>query len=318
MVKYVAAVDFGGTNVKMALFKNDDLMLFSEYPSLIAVGFEFVLLEMKTKLEMLLDEVDLNLTDVQSMGIALPGIVDVKRKRLVSVNAKYQSAVDFDIEGWVRQNLDMTLALENDANAALLGERSQGSLGESEYAVLFTLGTGVGTAVLNEGKLFRGAHGQAGCLGGHLSIDYNGKSCNCGNIGCLEAHASTWALEGRARNSPKYKDSVLSALNELKLKELFESANDGDTLAKDIREEFLLYWGAGIVNLIHAYDPEIVVLSGGVMQAGDVITESIVGYVNKHAWTPYGHVKIIVSKELKKSVLYGMNFLATHTQEKNN
>ncbi|MBC7958312.1 MAG: ROK family protein [Vallitaleaceae bacterium] len=309
MKKYALAVDFGGTITKIGLFCEGKLLHFETFPSQTTEPFQKVLEEMKRQFQALLQKEGSDWSQCIGLGISLPGIVDNKRRRLISVNKKYSSAVEFDIEGWVTEHLGLAVIVENDANAALMGEYATGTTKGADYAALFILGTGVGTAAMLEGKLIRGAHHQAGCLGGHLIIDYKGRACNCGSIGCLEAQASTWALPEIAKNDRDFYMSSLAEVKELKIRQLVEHARLGDGFSKKLLNAFIERWSAGIINLVHAYDPEVVVLSGGVMKAGDILTKPLIERVQKFAWTPYGTVNIVISENPEQSGLYGLDHL---------
>jgi glucokinase len=143
-----------------------------------------------------------------------------------------------------------------------------------------------------EGKLLRGKHAQAGCLGGHIPAVFNGRPCNCGAIGCAESEAGGWALPGIVQDWPGISQSSLAQYKEVGFKELFEEASRGDSIALAIRDRCLNIWAADAVGLIHAYDPEVVVIGGGVMKSADIIIPYIQSYVHKHAWTPWGKVQV--------------------------
>src|SRR5690349_19458598 len=119
-----------------------------------------------------------------------------------------------------------------------------------------TIGTGVGSSAVIEGKLLRGKHFQAGCLGGHFTINVKGQLCNCGNYGCVEVEASTWNIERIAKASGEFRESVLSKESKVDFESIFRCAAGNDSLAEKLRERCIDVWSACAVNLIHAYDPE--------------------------------------------------------------
>jgi glucokinase len=143
-----------------------------------------------------------------------------------------------------------------------------------------------------EGKLLRGKHSQAGCLGGHIPVLFTGRPCTCGGIGCAEAEASGWALPEIVKDWPGALESALSKYSHVGFKELFEEAGRGDNVALAIRERCLNVWAADAVGLVHAYDPEIIVIGGGVMESAEVIIPYVESYVHKHSWTPWGKVQV--------------------------
>ncbi len=188
---------------------------------------------------------------------------------------------------------------------ALLGERHAGAARGCDNVVMITLGTGIGGAAMIEGKLLRGKHAQAGCLGGHLPARVGGRPCTCGAIGCLEAEASGWSLPLLALEWPGFSASKLAGQKNIAFKMLFELADAGDRVAVEILDYCLKVWASGAVGLIHAYDPERIVIGGGVMHSGAVILPYIQTYVNQNAWTPWGKVEIVAAQLGNDAGLFG-------------
>jgi glucokinase len=240
-------------------------------------------------------------------GVALGfcGLADARLGRVVSTNKKYEDAPTIDFNAWSRKEFGLRFGIENDARMALLGERHAGAARGCDDLVMITLGTGIGGAAMIEGKLLRGRHAQAGCLGGHLPAKVGGRPCTCGAIGCLEAEASGWALPLVAREWKGFARSKLAAQANINFQILFELADAGDQVAGEIREYCLEVWAAGAVGLIHAYDPEKIVMGGGVMRSATVILPYIQAYVNEHAWTPWGKVQIVAAQLGNDAGLFG-------------
>jgi glucokinase len=230
------------------------------------------------------------------VGLAFPGIVDPTARRILSTVRKYDDAMQVDVVGWVEKRWGVPFFIDNDARMAAVGEWKYGAAKDTENMVMMTLGTGIGTSAVIEGKVLRGRHFQAGCLGGHISIKYDGRLCKCGNIGCLEAYGSTWCLASTVKAADDYSGSLLATEPVLDFYTLFEAAGKGDALAMRIRQECLDIWSAGVINLIHAYDPEVVVIGGGVMSRAEEILPYINEKVRRHAWTPWGEVAIRATK----------------------
>jgi len=214
------------------------------------------------------------------------------RSGFLSTLKKYEDAKQIDLAKWSRDALGLSLRMENDARMALLGEQYAGTARGSRDVVMITLGTGIGGAAMIMGRLLRGAHAQAACLGGHLPVDFRGRQCSCGNIGCAEAEASGWSLPGIAKQWPGIEKSTLAKAQTLDFRTLFASADDGDTAAREIRQRCLDVWASNAVALIHAYDPELVIIGGGVMQSSSVILPYIQQHVAQHAWTAWGKPQV--------------------------
>ena len=241
--------------------------------------------------------------------MAFPALVDSAARRIISTIDKYPDARDLNLARWVRDTFRCPLALDNDANAALAGEWQFGAGRGCRSLVLVTIGTGVGTSAIINGEPLRGEHGQAGCLGGHLVVNTGGRRCVCGNEGCVEAEASTWALPAIAREHAGFAGSALSREPHLTYETLFRVAAAGDPVAAELRDRGARVWAAAIVSLIHAYDPEIVILTGGVMKGGQFLLPFIQQHVNSHAWTGWGNPRIVAGQLGDDAALLGMDYL---------
>lgn len=228
------------------------------------------------------------------VGIAFGfcGLVDGRTGRVVSTNLKYSDAIEIDLAAWARQEFGLPLILENDARLALLGERHSGAAQGSDDVVMMTLGTGIGTAVVIGGRLLRGKHFQAGCLGGHFTVVPRGRFCSCGARGCFEAEASTYALPNVCRTWPGFQNSDLAKESKLDFAAVFHCANEGDQVSREIRERSVDIWSACALSLVHAYDPELLVVGGGVMRSDYPILALIRKHVESSAWTPWGKVRV--------------------------
>ena len=233
------------------------------------------------------------------------GLVDAAASRILSTSGKYIDFESADLPAWALANFNLPLHLENDARAALLGERHAGSARGFEDIVMITLGTGIGGAAMMQGRLVRGKHSQAGCLGGHITVNHHGRDCKCGNIGCAEAEASSWSLPALCADHPKFSTSPLSLLPQVTFADLFRLASSADPCALDIRDHCLRVWGACAVNLIHAYDPELVIFGGGCMKSADQILPAVTEYIRRHAWTPWGRVQVRGATLGNRAALFG-------------
>jgi glucokinase len=243
--------------------------------------------------------------DVAGVAIGFAALVDSRVNRILSTDGKYEDVKDIDLAEWFRENVGLPARIENDARMALLGESYAGAARGFTDVVMMTLGTGIGGVAMIEGKLLRGKHAQAGCLGGHIPAVFNGRPCTCGAIGCAEAEASGWSLPMIIKDWPAATDSALSRYSNVGFKEVFEEAARGDTVAVAIRDRCLHVWAATAVGLVHAYDPEMILIGGGVMKSADVIIPHIESYVHKYAWTPWGKVQVRAAELGNNAVLMG-------------
>jgi len=292
MRNYFVGIDLGGTRIKIGVVSGGVILTRKIVPADAAAGLAASLPVLEREIAGLLAVVHADERALGGIGLAFPGIVDPPGQRILSTNEKYDDAMQVDVADWVKKRWDVPFFIDNDARMAAVGEWKYGAAKDTENMVMMTIGTGIGSSAVIEGRVLRGRHFQAGCLGGHISIRYDGRPCNCGNIGCLEAYGSTWCLASTVRAAGDYSGSVLAAEPVIDFYALFEAAGKGDPLAVRIRQECLDIWSAGVVNLIHAYDPEVVVIGGGVMSRPDEILPHITAKVRGHAWTPWGEVAI--------------------------
>ncbi|MBD2871832.1 ROK family protein [Paenibacillus arenilitoris] len=302
-------IDFGGTNIKIGLVLNGAILAHSSMPSYSGQGIQGRLDDAERAVRKLLGEQGIRMEDCTGLGIAIPGIVNSAERQVLSIHEKYEDAIGYSFDGWVRERFAMPFAMENDARAALIGETAYGAAQGEKDVVMVIFGTGIGTAVMIDGQVLRGKHHQAGVLGGHLTTDRQGPLCNCGNRGCLEEFASHRALRPRAMESRAFKDSVLSAADEMGYLSVIEARLSGDGFAAAYMEELVSHWSAGIVNLIHAYDPDAVLLSGGLMKSAEAVLPLIEEEVHGRTWTPWGKVRFLVSSQPDASVLLGLSKL---------
>lgn len=292
MKKYYIGIDLGGTRVKIGLVMEGEVVARKIIPADAAGGLEASFPAIQKEIDGLLQSYRLTHTAFGGIGLAFPGLVDPFSRRILSTNKKYDDALAVDVPDWVRKHWNVPFFIDNDARMAAVGEWKYGAGRDTNDLVIMTIGTGIGTAAIVEGKLLRGRHFQAGCLGGHISVQYEGRECTCGNKGCLEAYGSTWSLAGRVKEAEGFDGSRLSQVKTIDFEALFAAAAEGDELALHIRQDYFDVWAAGIVNLIHAYDPEVVVLGGGVMGQADKILPYLTEKVQRHAWCPWGRVQL--------------------------
>ncbi len=197
----------GGTTIKLGLIGGDgNVVAQASLAASSHISLVTRLTEIANKIDGLLTE---NNAEPVGIGIAFPGIIDNIRNKVLSKYVKYPDAQDVDFSKWAEERWNIPAAVENDAKAALLGEWQFGSGKGASDLVLITLGTGVGSAVMIDGKVLSGRNFIAGNLGGHMTINMHGKTCNCGNIGCVETEGSTWALADEVKNVPQFVGSSL-------------------------------------------------------------------------------------------------------------
>ena len=293
LTKSILACDVGGTRIKLGLVLDARLLAQTEIEAEPKKGLASALKRIAKAVPLLCRQAGVDRQTLGGFGLSFPGIIEPRSERILSTPAgKFDDSKNAGVPGLVEKFLGLPTRICNDANAALAGEWHFGAARNHRSAVMVTLGTGIGTSAIIDGVPLRGQHGQAGCLGGHLTANLDGQICGCRNVGCAESEASTWALPLQARAHPNFAASRLARGKVLDYATVFRAATQGDKLAIELRDRSLLVWSVALVNLIHAYDPEIAVIGGGIMRSSEIILPVLRRYVSKHAWTPWGKVKI--------------------------
>lgn len=234
---------------------------------------------------------------LSGIAVSYAGPVGCKEKKIYPSNGKYMRVDEMDLSQFLSQWTD-NYVVDNDARMACVGEWQYGAGKGYSSLVTVTLGTGIGTSVVINNKILRGEHDLAGCLGGHFSIALDGRRCTCGNMDCVEAHASTSVLN-------ELQDRFIDGPHVKYFKELFERAESGEPQFKEAADYIFGIWGRAVVTYIHAYDPSAVVLTGGVVgYSGDYIPSRIQRWVDEYAWQQGS--RVLVKKGYSDiSALYG-------------
>jgi glucokinase len=238
--------------------------------------------------------------NVVALGVAIPGLVNRQTDRVVSPRGLPSTMVE-DLHGELTRATGLRVEVENDANAAAYGEYIAGAGRGSRNLFYIMIGNGIGGAIILDGKLWTGASGFAGEVG-HITIDAEGLPCVCGNNGCLETLASAPSIVRRARERLN-RDST-SSLSRLALNKSFTAedvahqANEGDDFALMMIERTGKYIGTGVASVINLLNIEMIVLGGGVMDAGSLILNPIIREVKRRAFQPCFEATEIVAAKL--------------------
>jgi len=221
--------------------------------------------------------------DISAVSLVVPGTVKVEEGTVVT--APNLPCLDgFRLADALTTRLGLPAILENDANAAAVGEMWQGAAVGCKTIICVTLGTGVGGGIILDGKLWRGVDGAAAEIG-HMCVDpFGGVACTCGSRGCLEVFASATAIVRMTREaSPRYPDSILQG-KERTAEMIFEAGQVGDELALEIFRRMGVYLGIGLANLINILNPEMIVIGGGVVNGWDLFEKHMHQQVEERAF----------------------------------
>ena len=289
------ACDLGGTRLKIGVVREGSVLAQTVEPAHSQKGLAPQLPVLKAAWLRLLGDLRLRPGDCAGISVAFPSLVDTASGRILAEYGKFADAPGLDLRAWADAEFGLPLAIENDARMAMIGEWQWGAGRNCDNLVMMTLGTGLGVGALIEGRVLRGKHGQAGVLGGHTTVRYGGRACSCGNVGCAEAEASTAFLAEVATGLPDWEGSSLRQVPALNYALVFQHAAAGDRCARRLRDHSLQVWSTLAVNLIHAFDPERLILGGGLMASADVILPAVREYVRRHAHTPWGQVRVVAS-----------------------
>ena len=205
----------------------------------------------------------------------------------------------------------MPVFLDNDANVAAIGEYTLGAGKNTKNMVYITVSTGIGGGAIINGKIYRGNTFNALEIG-HMTLLPDGPKCNCGNYGCFEALASGTAISKRAEEAVESgRDTSLLNYFKITSYEVFKEAEKGDSVSRHIIDSSLEYLGIGIANIITLFDPEVIILGGGVMKAGQIIFDRIKEVVDQRCFKNMASAcKIVPSALGEKSGVIGAIALA--------
>ncbi|MFL5606737.1 MAG: ROK family protein [Gemmatimonadaceae bacterium] len=294
--QYIIGVDLGGTNIVVGAMTMDGSQHLSarSIPTQASLGDEGVANRIVTLVEqVILDtikETGIARSDFIGVGVGAPGPLDRERGTvLVAPNLGW---LNFPLRDRVHDRLGLPTTLDNDANCATFGEWWQGAARGGRNVVGITIGTGIGGGLILDGALYHGASDMAGEVG-HTTIDLNGRHCKCGNYGCLEAYASGPAIATRAREVMVREEgeSVIPSMVKGKFEDItaqivYDAAMAGDAVASEIVRDTARYLGAGIANLLNIFNPDTVVIAGGVTAAGDALFVPLQAEVRRRAFSP--------------------------------
>jgi len=207
-----------------------------------------------------------------AVGIGAPGVIFVKRGIIVS-SPNLPDWIQVPLKRIVSRKIDLPVVIENDANAAAFGEKWVGTGKGASSLICITLGTGVGGGIVLNGEVWHGEDGMAAELG-HTTVNPDGPQCKCGNTGCLEVYASATGIVGEVKRHLKREDSVLKKSFQgredvFRSEDVFRAAKAGDMVCLRVIHQMGRYLGIGIASFVNIFNPDMIVLSGGVTAAWD-------------------------------------------------
>lgn len=299
-------IDVGGTNVKIALVDGEGKIIYSNsVPTYAQMGYEYTVNNIKQAIRGLMKETNTDAKEIEGIGFDFPGQVDYKTG-VVKLAPNIPGWVNVPIAQMIEEEFNIPTRIDNDVRCAALGELKFGAGKGCENFVCITVGTGIGSGLVINGQLVRGAANAAGEIG-HIKLQMNGGPiCGCGDTGCLEAFASGPSIVAMAQEylkggkSTKFRE-MAGADGEITPYIVAKAAEAGDPVAKRIFEIVGTYIGMGLVSVINLLNPEKVIIGGGVAAAGDLLLDPIRKTIKERAMVVAGNSVEIVPAELGNS-----------------
>ncbi|MDR2047255.1 MAG: ROK family protein [Clostridiales bacterium] len=298
---YIIGVDIGGMSVKGGIVGEDGKILCKAgVETKTASEPDVIIADTVSLINNLMQKARLKIGGIKGLGLGIPGAIDSKRGVIV-----YSNNINF-INVPIVERLrgyfgELPVFIGNDANAAALGEMRFGAARKYLNAVFVTLGTGVGTGIVIDGKLFEGVS-SAGAEGGHTVIVADGEPCSCGRRGCFEAYASATALVRQTKAAmEKHPDSLMSVIarekGRVNGRTAFLAAARGDVAAQEVINRYIGYVGEGIVNLANIFRPEVILIGGGVSNEGDALILPLQKIMDERCYGIHnGNPRVLVEK----------------------
>ncbi len=296
----VIGVDLGGTNVNSAVVDDGGRISHRAWQSISGSRTAGEVIDrLVTCVEMTMDSCGRG--RVAGVGVGTPGLIP-EDSGIVVYAPNVPEWVDLPLQSILRERLGLPVTIENDANAAAIGEHWVGAAAGKANVICITLGTGVGGAIIMNNEVWRGSNGAGGEIG-HMTVVENGRMCGCGAPGCLEAYASATAIAEQARELVHgRRKSVLREmsggnLDRIDAAMVAEAAGQGDDTAREVMHRSATLLGTAVSSLTNLLNPELIVIGGGVIKAGDLIFNPIGAEVARRAykWSA-GILRIVPAK----------------------
>jgi glucokinase len=285
----VLAIDLGGTKMIAAIISHPPRIIARDYSLTLAhEGLEAVSERIFSAIDRLLSAKHLAPSQLLCISIAAAGAIDTEAG-LVTSSPNLPGWHDIPLRDVVSRKYNIETILINDANAEALGEHQLGAGRGVSNLILLTIGTGIGGGIIINGRLYTGTSGSAGEVG-HITVDVNGPRCSCGNIGCWETLASGRAMAREAISRISHGErSVLvqmvkGEIDKITTEKINEAARRGDPLALEVISKAANYLGIGMVNLVNIFNPELIIVGGGVANMGELLLEPARQVVRERAF----------------------------------
>ena len=294
-------IDLGGTNIAVGLVNDSGKIVEQDStPTLSPRSYKEIVKDMVKVSEKLVSKAGLTMKDIKAVGIGSPGSIDYEKGSVAYANNLAFN--DAPLREEFQKYYNIPVILENDANAAAYGEYIANG-DNSDVFVAITLGTGVGGGIIINKNIFKGSNGAGGELG-HFTLVHNGALCSCGKKGCWEAYASVTALINQTKAAmAKHPESLMHKLAEdhgsVSGRTAFDAAKKGDPAGREVVEKYIEYVADGLVSVVNIFQPDKVVVSGGISREGDYLLDPVREYVKK-----YDYNKLFKRVDIQTATLF--------------
>jgi len=257
----------------------------------------------------LIHQIDIHSTQILGIGVASIGPLDVKNGIILNP-PNFHNLVSIPIQQFLEETFQLKVFIDNDMNASALAEKLFGKAKNTRNFVYIGITNGIGSGVISNDILFKGDMGFGGEVG-HITINFDGPKCPCGNIGCLELYASIPEIVKLARDSIALGiDSSLNLLDTIQWIDLIKNAEAGDKLSINLIERLCLYISIGLVNVVNIFDPEVIYLGHEISLAGELVRSNLEEKMNQRIFaSKYKKIPIEISDFIDRSPVVGSNAL---------
>lgn len=310
-------IDLGGTNIAAGIVDGEgNIKHEKSCPTKVGRKPQEIIDDMIHLVLNILEEYQMDLREIKSIGIGIPGLADKNGNVIYCVNLGWENV---PLRAMLENVLHKPIYIDNDATVAALAEYESGSMKDCKSGLLITLGTGIGGGIILNGEVYSGFNGIGSEIG-HIVVGENFYNCNCGRNGCLETFASSTAIIKHTKKLIADLDETTTILkraegniNNIDARIIFDSAKEGDKIANLAVDRLVQYLGTGIINIINFIDPEIIALGGGVSGAGQYLLDRIREEVmsNKY-YKDLPIAKIVLAELGNKAGIIGAAMIAKH------
>lgn len=299
--KYAIGVDLGGTSIKFGIVTPSGKLISAfSLPTNAQDGPEAVIDQIKKGIRTILKEYK---NKIVGIGIGSPGLI-IQKKGTVENPPNFPGWDKVPLGNILNKEFKLKVSVDNDANAAAIGEMIFGAGKKDKNFIMITLGTGMGSGIIIKREIYRGEAGAAGEIG-HLSIKYDGKKCKCGAYGCVEAYVgNNYLIERVKEQLPDHKDSLINKLIQddpvnLTPKIISDAAGQNDSFAREIIIEVGRYVGYALANAVNTLDITTMIIGGGVAGFGDLLFDSIKATTVERVMVPFKDRIVVKPAQLK-------------------